>query len=729
MSVCKLSGLTLLLTLLMQALSAQVVRPVDSTREFEIIKGPSLRLIRIDSNTTLQTIAGGAVIYQGATKFYADSVVLNSQTNFMEAFGNVHINQGDTIQTYGDYLRYSGKEKLAFLSGNVRILGKDGTLHTQELDYNLESGIAHYYKGGKVVTGKDVITSKEGTYYADTRNVIFNQNVFLDGEKNNVYSDSLMYNMDNGDVTFISESIIENKEVEIQTLQGHYDMKTGDALFTARTVVVDSSGTRYAADRMAMEGSTNNAQMEGNAIIIDTANNFVLLANQIYMNQVSNSFLATRKPVLIVIDKQDSTYIAADTIFSGLSKVLDEQLVLRRDSSDPVSADTVNKIPPLVDTLNFPITDSMVIRGDTIVTPNSVIPDSMLNIGDTIEIPKFINPPLIANDSLSGNEIAKDSLPEVKPRKPLKELQDKKEEKKRRGKIKKPVPDESDSLQLILPKSKSLVEDTLPAMQEDSLKQKKIPDSIVHNLPVKDSLLNKDQNVDTTLDSTFERDSITGNIHQRDTLSSNQPVNDSLSTGALMQDSLNKDSVRYFIAFHHVRIYNDSMQSISDSLFFSTADSVFRLYGDPVLWSGQSQISGDTMHLYTKNKKADRLYVFDRSLIVSRTDEGFFNQMAGKTINAYFEEGKIRYIRLKGSQAQSVYFLQNDDSAYIGMNRSSADAIDFYFENGDLQKVVFLNEVKGTMYPMKEIPAEQRRLREFEWLKDKRPKSKWELFE
>lgn len=693
MRASKISGLTLLFILLAHVLSAQVTSPVDSTREFEIIRGPSLRLIRIDSNTTLQTIAGGAVIYQGATKFYADSIVLNSRTNFLEAFGNVHINQGDTIQTYGDYLRYSGDEKLAFISGNVRLLGDDGTLHTQELDYNLESGIAHYYKGGKVITGKDVITSKEGTYYADTRNVIFNKNVFLDGEKNKVYSDSLMYNMDNGDVTFISESLIKNKEVEIQTLQGHYDMKTGDALFTARTVAVDSSGTRYAADRMAMEGSTNNAQMEGNAIIIDTANNFLLLANQIYMNQVSNSFLATRKPVLIVIDEKDSTYIAADTIFSGLSKVLDDQLVLHRDSSDPVSADTVSKIPPLADTLPLPVMDSMVIMGDSMASSNAVIADAMLHIRDTIGIPKFNNLPVMANDSLPGNEVYKDSLPETKPQKPPDDLPDKKQRKKKR-KIIKPVPRASDSLQLALPESKFQLNDTIPAMQADSMK-----------------------------------DSLGEIVHQQDASLSDQLMPDSSTAVAPGTDSLNKDSVRYFIAFHQVRIYNDSMQSVSDSLFFSTADSVFRLYGQPVLWSGQSQISGDTMHLYTKNKKADRLYVFDQSLIISQTDEGFYNQMAGKTINAYLEDGKIRYMRLKGSQAQSVYFLQNDDSAYIGMNRSSADAIDFFFKSGDLEKVVFLNEVNGTMYPMKEIPADQRRLKEFEWLIDKRPKTKWELFE
>jgi hypothetical protein len=204
-----------------------------------------------------------------------------------------------------------------------------------------------------------------------------------------------------------------------------------------------------------------------------------------------------------------------------------------------------------------------------------------------------------------------------------------------------------------------------------------------------------------------------------------------VTEGKLIKDSLNKSdtAIRYFLAFHHVKIFNDSLQSVCDSLFISSQDSVFRLYYSPVVWSGNTQIAGDTMFLYTKNKQPERLYVFERGLIVNRTKEGFFNQMSGKTINGYFVDGKIDYMRVKGTQSESIYYMQNDDSAYIGMNRAVGDVIDLYFKNQDLSKVIFINQVQGTMYPMNQIPDDQRKLKDFEWLDNRRPKNRAELFE
>ena len=76
---------------------------------------------------------------------------------------------------------------------------------------------------------------------------------------------------------------------------------------------------------MALENKSGNAQLEGDAVIIDSANGFIVSANQIFLNKKNNSFLATRKPVLIIKQKNDSTYIAADTIFSGFTTFVNRQ--------------------------------------------------------------------------------------------------------------------------------------------------------------------------------------------------------------------------------------------------------------------------------------------------------------------------------------------------------------------------------------------------------------------
>lgn len=455
---------------------------------------------------------------------------------------------------------------------------------------------------------------------------------------------------------------IVNKEVNIYTTQGTYDFNTGNALFTSRTAVKDSSGRVYIANNMALDNKSGIAQLEGNAIVKDSAGGYTVLSNQIFLNKTNNSFLATRKPVLIIKQKDDSIYVAADTIFSGFSTVVkNEKFILKKDST---------------------VSDSLLKKLRTDTTMNA---DTMHNI-------KY--PPL-KNEKDSSYHLAHviDSLNAQK------NIQSKK--------------------QILIDSSKTVLQKDLSQLHEqkiDSLNEqiKKLKEKNIENK----NILLKDSSgkISPIKDSTLHNisDSI---IKQKNIFSANK------------KDSASKDSSRYFLAFHHVRIYNDSLQSVCDSLFFSAKDSVFRLFYDPVIWSGHSQITGDTIFLYTKNKKADRLYAFDKSMIINKTTQGFYNQIAGKTINGYFINGAIDYVRVKGSQAESVYYAQDEDSAYLGMNRATGDVIDLYFKNDDLQKVLFVNDIKGKFYPMKGIPEDQRYLKNFIWLNDKRPKNKLELFE
>ncbi len=656
--------------------------PKDTLREFEILRGPSMRAIKIDSITTLQTIAGGAIIKQGTTIFHSDSAVINPVTHIMEAFGNIEINQADTVHTYSQYLKYLGVEKIAYLKNKVKLTNKSGTLFTDDLDYNMKTGIGNFYKGGKIIEGKSVITSVEGTYYDDTKDIYFKKSVKLDEPKKRIRADSLLYNMQTRQATFISQTNIKTPEVEVNATQGNYDMNSGNAFFTSRATVKDSSGRLYSANTMALENVSGNAQLEGNAVIIDSAGGYTIIANQVFMNKKKNSFLATRKPVLILKQKNDSTYIAADTIFSGFTTfVKNENKVLKNDTTINVNLAENQKV---LETIANDSTEQFFLkhRQEEIDSAKSILEK---------DSSKFLHPHLDSLNSI-GLNILKDTS---------------------QKNIKKPP---IDSVRI-----------------KDSIK-KEIASGIIS-----DSLLNK-IHTDKTIDNNARADSVKREIidstkkefidSTKKSLKENLPG--SIATeGKLIIDSSNKSdtAIRYFLAFHHVKIFNDSLQSVSDSLFISSKDSVFRLYYNPVVWSGNTQILGDTIFLYTKNKQPERLYVFERGLIVNRTKEGFFNQMAGKTINGYFVDGKIDYMRVKGSQSESIYYMQNDDSAYIGMNRAVGDVIDLYFKNQDLSKVVFINQVQGTMYPMNQIPEDQRKLKNFQWLDSIRPKNRAELFE
>ncbi|MBL7729747.1 MAG: OstA family protein [Chitinophagaceae bacterium] len=189
-----------------------------------------------------------------------------------------------------------------------------------------------------------------------------------------------------------------------------------------------------------------------------------------------------------------------------------------------------------------------------------------------------------------------------------------------------------------------------------------------------------------------------------------------------------KDSTnRYLEAYRNVRIFNDSLQSTCDSLFYSFKDSVFRLFQDPVVWAKKSQITGDTILLFTKNKKADKLEVFERSYMISETDPGIYNQVKSSRMDGYFKDGAIDSVRAAGF-AECIYFIQDEDSAYTGINESKCDIMDIYFGENTLQKVVFRSSVTGTIWPMKDKNPGEMKLEGFRWLEAKRPKTKYELF-
>jgi lipopolysaccharide export system protein LptA len=502
----------------------------DSTR-IEILPGVQrLRFQKMPDGTELQILAGNVRIRQGTTLFYTDSCVVNSANRTFEAFGRVHINDSDTAHVYANYLKYLIGPRYAYLKGAVRLTDGHGTLTTNELEYDVATKMGIYKNGGRVINKKSVLTSREGVYYADFHEVIFKRNVELKDPAYYLSTDSLVYNTESQVARLVTKTFIrDSANRKIYTSEGYYDLRNRYAQFTQRTTIEDGS-LRVTGDRIANDESAGIVQIEGNGVLIDTAQGVNILANQIFANKKTGAYLATKHPLMIIKQNEDSIFITADTLFSA-----------RLSDLFPV-ADTSTKNPP---------------------------------------------------------------------------------------KVKKPAKDSTD---------------------------------------------------------------------------------------------------RYFEAFRNVKIFSDSLQSTSDSMFYSFKDSIFRLFQSPVVWSNKSQITGDTIFLYTKNKKADRIRVFENSFLINEKEPGIYNQVKSSRLDGYFFEGKIDSVRATGL-AESIYFVQDDDSAYTGVNQTKSDAMDVYFKDGDLKRVVFRSAVKGTLWPISHKKPSEMRLPGFIWLEGQRPKSKYELME
>ena len=121
------------------------------------------------------------------------------------------------------------------------------------------------------------------------------------------------------------------------------------------------------------------------------------------------------------------------------------------------------------------------------------------------------------------------------------------------------------------------------------------------------------------------------------------------------------------------------------------------------------------------------MYVFENAMAINRVDSTqYFNQLKGNTLNALFEDGKIYFMRTKGS-SENVYYFQDEEKHFISVSKSTADVINMLFEDNKPQRVSFLNNYDGTAYPMRQVNHEELKLRKFRWLDNVRPKSKFDI--
>lgn len=188
---------------------------------------------------------------------------------------------------------------------------------------------------------------------------------------------------------------------------------------------------------------------------------------------------------------------------------------------------------------------------------------------------------------------------------------------------------------------------------------------------------------------------------------------------------------RFYTGYHQARIFSDSLQARCDSLIYSGQDSTMRLIGNPVAWSRRAQITGDTILLFIEQNKLSRLYVPDRAFIVSQTGPdraGLFDQIQGKTLTAFFDSNRINRM-IVFPNAETIYFPTDESGAYLGVNEAKGERMRIFFESQKIRRILFEQDVKQVMTPMKDAPLATLKLSRFSWRQALRPKSREELFQ
>jgi len=193
-------------------------------------------------------------------------------------------------------------------------------------------------------------------------------------------------------------------------------------------------------------------------------------------------------------------------------------------------------------------------------------------------------------------------------------------------------------------------------------------------------------------------------------------------------DSARMDSTYRRVRAHYgVRVYRDDMQMVCDSMVYLGSDSTMHLYTHPVSWSENQQISADSITVFIVNGTVDHAVGLGNALCIMWDTLEYFNQMSGKQVIAYLEDGEVKTVDTDGN-ALTIYYAKENDGEFVGMNTTASSFIRMYVNNRQIHHMRFTKETTGVLYPMDQIPAGGDRLENFFWEDGIRPTDPEDVF-
>jgi lipopolysaccharide export system protein LptA len=199
---------------------------------------------------------------------------------------------------------------------------------------------------------------------------------------------------------------------------------------------------------------------------------------------------------------------------------------------------------------------------------------------------------------------------------------------------------------------------------------------------------------------------------------------DTLQSG---RDSLQNQKI---FAYHNVRFYKSDFQGKSDSLTYSDADSLLIMYQDPTIWSGDNQITGDTIRLLMSGGQLSKMYVDHDAFIASLVADSAYNQISGRTLIGSFANNSLKRIDINGN-GQAVYYATEDGvepPQIIGVNKAECSDIVIYIEDNQIQRISLQKKPSGGLHPLSLAAKADKWLADFIWHGALRPFSKDDLF-
>jgi len=500
--------------LLLCLLFAQVARTQDKQpekkkpRKIEILNA-DLWEVNEKIDRDLQQLKGNVRLKHNDVYMSCDSAYYYQKKNQVRAFGRIHIEQGDTLHLFGDYLFYDGTSEFAYVQHNVKLVDRETNLFTDAVTYDFNIEVARYNNGGKIINGDNTLTSVIGIYYVAKDLFHFKDSVKIVNPDYIMTADTMDYNTESETALFTGPSELTGDSLYLYCERGWYDTKN-DITRIWKNALIDNRKQVVRGDSLYYENGTGFGESFGNISITDTTDNIIVKGNYAWYYKDPERFLVTDRALFIQVSDGDSLFLHSDTLRA-------------------------------------------------------------ITVSDTSGL-----------------------------------------------------------------------------------------------------------------------------------------------------------SYRLMSAYYKCRIFSKDIQARCDSLSYSFRDSVIRLYEKPVIWSEENQLTSDSMAVFTKNRKSDRMELYNGAFVVSQVDSMRFNQTRGRSLIGYFRDNELYKISISGN-GESIYYLVEDDGI-VGINKARSARMEIFVEDGKVREIIEYQQPEGVIDPPSGTPQSDTRLDGFIWLDSLRPKKMEDIF-
>ena len=602
----------------------------------------------------LRKALGHARFQHNGTLLLCDTALWHVEDQIINAIGHVQIIQDETILT-GEKLDYYIQDNLAQFRGALVQLQdkKKNTLRTNNLDYNTKDSVAIFRDGGSFRDESgQIIEGDVGTYDSKIKTFFFNGDVNMFTDSIFIKTDHLEYDTDQSFATFGKGTNAWQKKNMLSADAGWYDRAKEIFLFNDNVHLLTENQEGW-ADSLKYFRNTKDAEMFGNAQVLDTTRNVASVAGYMQYCDSLSKILMRRDPAVICVVEQDSTrdtvYVGGDELvywtvpkcaipdesFKSAKARVDEMYqdaigAYRENAARDAAAKAAEEKKKMEE--EDPNAFASVDRGKAAAGRPAGVSGPPAGVSGSPA--GVVGPP----DGVSGSSAGVVGPPDggmEPPESPQNALQN---------------------------------------INEDSLKI----------ATIRDSLARADSIALAKTDST---------------------------------------AIGFARAVKNVKLYKSDMQMACDSLEYSDLDSLVRLYIDPLVWNEEKrQYSADSIAMLIKNRSFDRASLMSQAFIAVQEDTASYDQIKATDMMAYFDtSGALKRFDAMGSVAGVFYIEENKSLATV--NKFESKMLTANFKDGSINDLNYFEEVKSDAYPVVQMKKDERFLKDYKWLPDKRPKS------